>query len=187
MFDSQRALAFANTRLDRPGGLADALADRGAAAAWLARDLGYSPRRPLEEAEHAELLRVRDSARRLIRARGAGHAPPPGDLETVNQASAAAPRAEQLGADWQRSARFTETGSTAPGTLTELLGALASATIALTADPPGDLAECAADDCVVLFLRTDPRKRWHSERCGNRMRAARSYARHRSESPGPVN
>jgi predicted RNA-binding Zn ribbon-like protein len=185
MFDSQRALAFANTRLDRPGGLADALADRDAAAAWLARDLGYSPSCPLEETEHAELLRVRDSVRRLIRARGAGHAPPPGDLEIVNQTSAAAPRAEQLGAGWQRSARFTATGSTAPGNLTELLGALASATITLTADPPADLAECAADDCVVLFLRTDPRKRWHSDRCGNRMRAARSYARHRPASPRP--
>jgi predicted RNA-binding Zn ribbon-like protein len=183
MFDSRQALAFVNTRLDRPAGLVDQLADRDAAALWLAQNLEYSPQRTMLAAEHAELLRFRDSARRLVHARSAGLPPPAEDLTAVNHASAAAPRAEQLSARWERSAQFTASGSAAPRDLTELLAALAGATVRLAADPPAVLAECAADDCVILFLRTDPRKRWHSDRCGNRMRAARSYARHRPAPP----
>ena len=45
MFDSQQALAFVNTRLDRPGGLVDQLAGPDAASRWLAQNLGYSPQR----------------------------------------------------------------------------------------------------------------------------------------------
>jgi len=183
MFDSQQALAFANTRLDRPAGPVDRLAGRDAASLWLAQDLGYPRQRPLRAVEHAELLGLRDSSRRLIRARGAGIPPPAEDLAAVNRASAAAPRAEQLGADWQRSVQFTATGSSSPRDFTELISGLASATIALAANPPASIAECGADDCVMLFLRTDPRRHWHSDRCGNRMRAARSYARRRPTTP----
>lgn len=66
------------------------------------------------------------------------------------------PRAEQLGADWQHSVQFTATGSANPRDLTELLSGLASAAIGLAANPPAKIAECAADDCVVLFPCTDP-------------------------------
>jgi predicted RNA-binding Zn ribbon-like protein len=179
MFDAHQVLAFVNTRLDRPSGLVDQLADRDAASAWLAADLGYSPGRALAAAEHAELLGFRDGARRLIHARTAGLPPPAADLAAVNRASAAAPRAGQLDGAWRRTIRFAGSGSAAPGDLTELLSGLASAAITLAADPAAPLGECAADDCVVLFLRTDPRRVWHSDRCGNRIRAARSYARHR--------
>jgi predicted RNA-binding Zn ribbon-like protein len=98
----------------------------------------------------------------------------------VNRASAAAPWAGQLDAGWGRAVSFAGSGSAKPGDLTELMAALASAAISLAADPATPLGECAADDCVLLFLRTDPRQVWHSDRCGNRIRAARSYARHRS-------
>jgi predicted RNA-binding Zn ribbon-like protein len=56
------------------------------------------------------------------------------------------------------------------------LAILASEAIELLSSA-ADLAECAAEDCVMLFIRTDPRRRWHNDRCGNRIRAARSYAR----------
>jgi predicted RNA-binding Zn ribbon-like protein len=180
MFDAQQLLAFVNTRLDRPSGLVDLLAESDAAAAWLAAELGYAPGGVPTAAEQAELLRFRDEARRLIHARSAGLPPPAADLATVNRASAAAPRAGQLDAGWGRTVLFAGSGSATPGTLTELLSGLASAAIGLAADPAAPLGECAADDCVVLFLRTDPRRVWHSDRCGNRIRAARSYARHRS-------
>ncbi|HLI61458.1 MAG TPA: CGNR zinc finger domain-containing protein [Solirubrobacteraceae bacterium] len=185
MFGPDDVLAFANTRLDRPGGLVDRLREREDAARWLAEHLHFAPARGLTADQHRELLRFRDAARRLIQARSAGTAPPRRERAEVNRASAGALRAEQLGADWQASVRFGSTGSERSRDLAELLAGLAHATIALVADPTADLAECAADDCVVLFLRTDPRRRWHSTRCGNRVRAARSYARHRpAAAPG---
>ena len=80
MFNTGQALAFVNTRLDRPGGLVDQLADRDAAPLWLAQNLGYSPQRAMQQAEHAELLTFRDSARRLIQARSAELPAPAQDL-----------------------------------------------------------------------------------------------------------
>jgi predicted RNA-binding Zn ribbon-like protein len=183
VFDSQEVLAFVNTRLDRPGGTADELAERDGAGRWLARYLDAFAERSPDDAEYARLVAVRDAALRLVRARSAGLPPAVQDLETVNRASAAAPRAEYLGADWQQSVRFASSESPRPHDPTELLSALAGGVVTLVAGP-SDIGECGADDCVVLFLRTDPRRRWHSYRCGNRMRAARSYARHRTESVG---
>ncbi|MEU9839973.1 CGNR zinc finger domain-containing protein [Actinomadura sp. NPDC048032] len=47
-------------------------------------------------------------------------------------------------------------------------------------------AACEADDCVLLFLPAHPRRRWCSAaRCGNRVRVARHYRRHRPAEPGP--
>lgn len=178
MFDTQRTLAFVNTRLDRPTGLVDQLADRDAATAWLAGELGYVSPVSISGSDHAALLELRDSARWILRARSAGLSPPPQDLDIVNAASVAAPRAEQLDDDWNSAVYFAAGRSPNAKNVTELLAGLASAVVSLAAASE-NLVECAADDCVVLFVRTDPRRRWHSERCGNRVRAARSYARHR--------
>jgi predicted RNA-binding Zn ribbon-like protein len=180
VFDWQSALAFVNTRKDRPAGLIESLDTPEAASAWLAQELGYSPGHPLTGVEFARLRALRDSAQRVLRARLADRPPTPQDLRQLNQASAAAPRADHLDEEWRASRRFTGSGSADPGDLTELLAALASATILLAADSSADLAECGADDCVVIFVRSDPRQRYHSERCGNRMRAARSYAKRKS-------
>lgn len=40
--------------------------------------------------------------------------------------------------------------------------------------------ECAADDCVILFLPKSHRRQWCSaDRCGNRARVSRYYHRHK--------
>jgi len=181
MFDPPTALAFVNTRKDRPSGRVEMLSDPATAAAWLEHELDYSQNRPLSENEYEQLRVLRDSAQRLLRARLTDSPPARSDLLLLNRASAAAPRSDQLDGNWRTSLRFDKSGSTDPHDLIELFAALASATISLAADASANLAECGADDCVVLFLRTDPRQRWHSERCGNRMRAARSYARHKTQ------
>jgi predicted RNA-binding Zn ribbon-like protein len=179
LLDPHTVLGFVNTRRDRPSGRVETLRDPAATTTWLADELGYAQPGPLSEAEHERIRAFRDSAQGLLRARLADGPPAPDDLLLLNRSSAAAPRSNQLHENWQTSSRFTGSGSADPHDLNELLAALASATISLAADPSGDLAECGADDCVVLFLRTDPRQRWHSERCGNRMRAARSYSKHK--------
>lgn len=181
MFDQQTALGFANTRLNRPSGVVEKLGDPAIATAWLEENVGYRQPRGLKRAEFERLLEVRDGAQRLLRSRLAGRSPDAVDVRLLNDASAAAPVAAQLDATWNESLRFSGSGSAEPQSLDELLAALATATISLAADASVDLAECGADDCVVIFERTDPRRRWHNDRCGNRMRAARSYARHKAD------
>ena len=45
----------------------------------------------------------------------------------------------------------------------------------------GRLRECAANDCVLLFYATHPKRRWCSaDGCGNRERVRRHYQRHRN-------
>ena len=54
----------------------------------------------------------------------------------------------------------------------------------LTGDEAPLLAECAADSCGRFFLRTHARRQWCSTRCGDRVRAARAYARKRAALSG---
>jgi predicted RNA-binding Zn ribbon-like protein len=56
-----------------------------------------------------------------------------------------------------------------------LAARLAEAAADLLTHPAiGNLRECEADDCVMLFLPAHPRRRWCSPtRCGNRARVAR--------------
>ncbi|MFJ7776100.1 CGNR zinc finger domain-containing protein [Streptomyces yangpuensis] len=51
----------------------------------------------------------------------------------------------------------------------------------LLTDPRvGQVRECEAHDCVLLFLPAHPRRRWCvAGVCGNRARVARYYARHK--------
>lgn len=42
------------------------------------------------------------------------------------------------------------------------------------------LRACQAPGCVLYFVRDHPRREWCSTTCGNRARAARHYARHRT-------
>jgi predicted RNA-binding Zn ribbon-like protein len=50
----------------------------------------------------------------------------------------------------------------------------------LVADPTHPLRACFAPGCVLYFVRDHPRREWCSVACGNRVRAARHYARSRS-------
>ncbi|WP_125107693.1 CGNR zinc finger domain-containing protein [Gulosibacter massiliensis] len=47
----------------------------------------------------------------------------------------------------------------------------------LTGDEAPLLARCEAEPCIRFFLRTHARRQWCSTRCGDRVRAARAYAR----------
>ena len=47
----------------------------------------------------------------------------------------------------------------------------------LTGPEAGLLVHCEASSCNRFLLRTHARRQWCSTRCGDRVRAARSYAR----------
>lgn len=50
----------------------------------------------------------------------------------------------------------------------------------LTGPTAATLRACHAPHCVLYFVKSHPRREWCSQACGNRVRAARHYARTRS-------
>jgi predicted RNA-binding Zn ribbon-like protein len=64
------------------------------------------------------------------------------------------------------------------------LGGLAREGAALIADPAHPLRACHAPGCVLYFVRDHPRREWCGVTCGNRARAARHYARVRTQASG---
>ncbi|MFE9327947.1 CGNR zinc finger domain-containing protein [Nocardia sp. NPDC052278] len=172
------ALDLVNTR---PSGV-DLLATPDDLAIWLALQAERFPEPAIAHPTSTELAAVhavRDHISAVLDALLHDRRPPTDALRGLNAAQAAAPPVRQLG--WGGDAVITTVRRT--GTAAEKLAAvLAEAAADLLADPSiGKLKCCEADDCVLLFLPAHPRRRWCSpERCGNRVRVARYYQRHKS-------
>ncbi|SNS16104.1 CGNR zinc finger domain-containing protein [Actinomadura mexicana] len=133
----------------------------------------------------AAVRHVREhTARALDRVRR-GEPPSAGDLEALNRAQLAAPAVTEL--TWNGRALLAARRRTGPPGLRPAAW-LAEAAADLLADPAvTTVRECEAEDCVLLFLPAHPRRRWCSAaRCGNRVRVARHYRRHRPAETGPV-
>jgi len=62
-------------------------------------------------------------------------------------------------------------------TVPAVLAELAMEGAALVADPDRPLRACRAPGCVLYFVKDHPRREWCGVTCGNRVRAARHYAR----------
>ncbi|OKI23030.1 hypothetical protein A6A08_18795 [Nocardiopsis sp. TSRI0078] len=178
-------------------GLHDALGETAAARTWL-RAIAPRLDPPVAEDLHAltttdtdrltqRLSALRDALRRLAAQATddprAAAASPVRDLDTavaeVNRAAAAAPRWSAL--VWragERPSRLTRTG----GRATEAaVSALAEEAVELFAHPDRSrLRACLAPGCVLYFTKNHSRREWCSTNCGNRVRAARHYQRHRA-------
>lgn len=104
--------------------------------------------------------------------------PPAAALRQLNAAQSAAPAIRHLGWD---GARCVVTPRRTGTTGARLAALLAEAAVEVLTDPAvAGLRQCAAEDCVLLFVPAHPRRRWCSpERCGNRARVARYYQRHK--------
>ncbi|MEU7714598.1 CGNR zinc finger domain-containing protein [Micromonospora chalcea] len=109
-----------------------------------------------------------------------GEPPSATALESLNQAQRGAPAINELAWDGTSiTAVRRRTGPAGP----RLAARLAEAAAELLTDPAiAKIRQCEADDCVMLFLPAHPRRRWCSAtRCGNRVRVARHYQRHRPD------
>lgn len=126
-------------------------------------------------AVHAVRAHTARALRHLMR----GDEPLTADVEALNRAQRAAPAISELRWSGQGGAVSRRREGSAGR---RLAACLAEAAAELLADlAVGRIRQCEADDCVVLFLATHPRRRWCSpDRCGNRMRVARHYRRHRA-------
>ncbi|MEV5150037.1 CGNR zinc finger domain-containing protein [Streptomyces sp. NPDC052727] len=135
-----------------------------------------------QEITAADLAAVRAVREHIARALGhvrRGDRPLAADLEALNEAQRAAPAINEL--VWNGSAvTAARRREGSPGR--RLAAWLAEAAAEVLADPVATrIRECEADDCVMLFLATHPRRRWCSAaRCGNRVRVARHYHRHKA-------
>jgi predicted RNA-binding Zn ribbon-like protein len=133
-----------------------------------------------DESDLAPVHAVRDHVEAVLHALLHGTAPGRAHLRALTDAQRAAPAVREL--SWDGTA--VTAGVHRSGRLGVRLAArLAEAAADLLTDPAiGRLKRCEADNCVMLFVPAHPRRRWCSAgRCGNRMRVARYYQRHKQD------
>ncbi|MGP4020417.1 CGNR zinc finger domain-containing protein [Saccharopolyspora sp. 5N708] len=168
------ALALVNTRINRSNGPFDELADTPAARAWLVEH-GLLASGASFDARRAELLRTfRESVRALLDARASDSTPSREDLAAVNECLHAPVLVWDVDGP-RRAQRSTD------DPLDAALAALAANAVDLLTGPYArSLTACGAHGCIRLFVRTHAARRWCSTGCGDRVRAARHYARRRT-------
>lgn len=125
--------------------------------------------------------------REILRALFAAHVdevpPPRAAVDGLNRALTTAPSVPLLRFDpdsgYHRSPEnpVTELVEHAMAQIAEDAAAL------LTGEQASMLARCSSAPCDRFFLRTHARRQWCSTRCGDRVRAARAYARKRGRIP----
>lgn len=184
--DASCALALVNTRYLRAGEPADLLATDSQAAGWLAAQ-GLAPEDVrLTQSETARLRALRETIRALFTARARQSVPVPGEVASLNAAIAAAPVLPALNWDDTGPRRGQQVlapdgRDAAPGPFGAAIARLAGDALHVLTAPEGpEPAPCAAHGCIRWFLRTHAARQWCSTRCGDRVRAARHYARHHS-------
>ncbi|MGZ3113262.1 CGNR zinc finger domain-containing protein [Streptomyces sp. H62] len=177
------ALDLVNTRPT----VGDLLATPDDLRTWWALQADRLPDAAPEQVTAADLAAVQavreHTARALAHVRR-GEKPTTVDLAALNEVQRAAPAISELA--WDGSAvTATRRRHGTPGQ--RLAAWLAEAAAELLADPAvTKIRECEAHDCVLLFLPAHPRRRWCSAaRCGNRVRVARHYQRHKNGQPPP--
>ncbi|GAA5049604.1 hypothetical protein GCM10023336_16760 [Streptomyces similanensis] len=128
----------------------------------------------------AALHRLRQAVRGLFDAAVTGRAPDPEWVASVNRVLAAAPVTTVL--SWPAGGppgREAVVAADAP--VARALHRLADDAVTLLCGPDaGALSVCPAEGCARLLLRTHGRRQWCCTRCGDRVRAARHYARRRA-------
>ncbi|MFD7097960.1 CGNR zinc finger domain-containing protein [Streptomyces xanthophaeus] len=172
------SLALVNTEFELPGGPYDGLPDAAAAREWL-RGRGLLPARGAGiDAEELRRLRLlREAFREVFSAHIAGGRPAPEALERFNGALAAAPGVRELA--WSGAGPALTVRQRAGARIDVALTLLAEdACELLTGPAAAKLSACGARGCTRLFIRAHAARRWCSDRCGNRVRAARHYADH---------
>ena len=164
-----------------PGGKGfDELATSESATAWLtSRDLVAEGAELYDHCRN-RLVRFRGAVRELMVARVEDVAPAAESIRVLNEALTSAPGVLRLHFD--PSSGFARIAEHPATQVVEHVMALVAedAAALLTGEEASMLALCGADSCVRIFLRTHARRQWCSTRCGDRMRAARAYARKRA-------
>jgi predicted RNA-binding Zn ribbon-like protein len=171
-----------NTRINRPGGeQLDLLATQDRLRRWLSEeDDRLTP--PAGAVDLKALHKLREHITLAVERARHGAAPPTSALRALNDAQRAAPAYWKLA--WDGAGVIATPRRSGDDTL-DLLAELAEAATDLLADPSiRKVRLCEGPECRLLFLPAHPRRRWCSPAlCGNRVRVARYYQRHKGPSP----
>jgi predicted RNA-binding Zn ribbon-like protein len=176
------AVDLVNTVVGTRDGPHDLLASPGGLDNWLQAEAHRLPPGAASAAAPSRdtAVQLREALRALFRAALEGAAPESAALAVVNEASAAAPPHSEVVWDGNHGWTAQEGYGPAPSGAA-VLAAIARSGIALLGGPDRDrLRACGGPGCVLLFVARNPRRRWCAEQgCGNRVRVARHYRRHR--------
>lgn len=176
------ALALANSAIALPGGQFVDLLDTPATTHQWLMDHDLAPAdADLREFCVARLCALREQIRALFGSRVSALPASPAALDAVNEALARVPTARLLQWDKQNGLHRA-----APHPTTEIvdhaLATLAADAADLLTGPDAErLTACNSAPCRRYFLRQG-RRQWCSLRCGDRVRAARAYARRTARS-----
>lgn len=175
--DAYPALDFANSAVVLPGGhVIDLLGTPEGANAWLTAH-GLAPADAgIRELCAAQLRSLREQIRTLLAARVDNLPAPPTALSAVNDALLRTRAVALLHWD-QTTGPYRAAPHPTTQILEHTLAALAdNAADLLTGPDAPRLTACGSPPCTRFLLRHG-RRHWCSTRCGDRARAARSYAR----------
>lgn len=174
------ALDLINTRVRTAEGETDLLATPAALRAWLAIQAERLPQpdAPIAAAELASVHAIREDIATAIRHAQQAQHPPARALRALTDAQRAAPAYRELAWDGAVVASATRRdGDYGARLVAELAEAAADL---LTSPAIATVRQCDGPGCVLLFLPAHPRRRWCSPKlCGNRVRVARYYQRHK--------
>ncbi|GAB2709699.1 CGNR zinc finger domain-containing protein [Kitasatospora kifunensis] len=182
--DQHVALDFANSDLALPAGRLDLLDTPAAATRWLV-ERGLAPAdAELFEICAGRLRELRVHLRALLASRTTGTPAPPEALSAVNTALTTAPSADLLG--WDAAHGLHRLPAHPADRVAEHAMAVIAADAAelLTGPDAERLAACAGTPCNRYLIRTHAARHWCSTRCGDRVRAARAYARRQQAKAG---
>ncbi|MFE6281806.1 ABATE domain-containing protein [Streptomyces sp. NPDC057877] len=176
--DRHPALDFADSAATLPGGHGyDLLAAPATAQAWLLGHDLISPEVRLYEVCALRTRTLREHVRALFTARVEERVAPPESLRAVNDALTRVPTAPLLTWDTDHGPRRVQLHPTDQAVDHALATLAADAADLLTGPDAALLTACGAAPCDRFLLRTHGRRHWCSTRCGDRVRAARAYAR----------
>lgn len=172
------SLDLANSRLELPAGrVVDALETPGAATAWLIDRGLMGAEQPLREYCASRLTRLRAHVRELLRAAVADEPPGAASVTALNDAMRLTATARPVAWDERRGLHRVQAHPTTLAVEYAMAQLADDAAALLTGPEAGLLVHCEASSCNRFLLRTHARRQWCSTRCGDRVRAARSYAR----------
>ena len=173
-------LALVNSVSEAAGGKGhDELTTPEDVRAWLLARALIDTDAVLHEYCRSRIVGLRESLRDLFSAHTTDSSPSPEAVESLNRGLTSAPGALLL--RFAPTTGFTRSAEHPVTQVIEHVMALIAedAATLLAGEEASLLVRCEADGCQRFFLRTHARRQWCSVRCGDRVRAARAYARKR--------
>lgn len=177
MLGEPLSIEFANTHYAVRGRPREGIGTEEHLSAWLRDNAGVTG---IDALDVDSFVALRDTIRGIATAITEDEVPSADLISRLNLASAAANRWPVLTV---RGAEFSISETSDGDVGRAALAAIARDAIRIFGGPERDtLRACRAPGCVLFFVKNHARREWCSGSCGNRVRAARHYLRHKDES-----